>query len=111
MRRHLWLSPLLLALIIADRSQGADPPVSLEGATPSGWLQRWHPTGGWNPYGGGLLYWWPSACFPCNCGPDDYHRKPPPQVCWPAYPPYYTTAPSPSLRPPFDHPAAGTPQR
>ena len=53
-------------------------------------LQRLHPVGGWNPYGGGLLHWWNPHCFPCQCGgPDDYCRKPLPRVCWPPYPPYY----------------------
>ena len=27
-------------------------------------LQRLHPAGGWNPYGGGLLHWWDPHCFP-----------------------------------------------
>jgi hypothetical protein len=52
-------------------------------------LQRLHPVGGWQPYGGGLLHWWDPDCFP-RCGtPDDYCRKPLPRVCWPAYPPFY----------------------
>jgi hypothetical protein len=45
-------------------------------------LQRFHPVGGWNP-GGGLLHWWNPRCFPRWCGPDDYCRKPPPNVCRP----------------------------
>jgi hypothetical protein len=55
-------------------------------------LQRLHPVGGWNP-GGGLLHWWNPHCFPRCGGPDDYCRKPPPRVCWPPYPPWYTGAP------------------
>jgi hypothetical protein len=52
-------------------------------------LQRFHPAGGWNPDGGGLLHWWNPHCFPRYSGPDDYCRKPPPNICWPPYPPYY----------------------
>ncbi len=50
-------------------------------------LKRLRPVGGWNP-GGGLLHWWNPNCFPRWCGPDDYCRKPFPNVCrpycWPA---------------------------
>ena len=57
-------------------------------------LERCAPAGGWFPYGGGLLSWWPQCCFP-HCGaPDDYCRKPLPKVCWPPYSPDYTWAPS-----------------
>ena len=56
-------------------------------------LQRLHPVGGWNPYGGGLLHWWNPHCFPCQTAPDDYCRKPLPRVCWPPYPPYYIWGP------------------
>ena len=52
-------------------------------------LQRFHPVGGWHPDRGGLLHWWNPRCFPRCGGPDDYCRKPPPQVCWPPYPAYY----------------------
>jgi hypothetical protein len=66
-------------------------------------LQRLHPVGGWDPYGGGLLHWWNRHCFPHDCGPDDYCRKPLPKVCWPPYPPSYTWGP-PELN---DHPSQG----
>jgi hypothetical protein len=56
-------------------------------------LKRFHPVGGWHPYGGGLLHWWPHHCFPCCGAPDDYCRKPPPCVCRPHYPPWYTWGP------------------
>ncbi len=45
-------------------------------------LTRLRPVGGWNP-GGGLLHWWDPHCFPRWCGPDDYCRKPFPNVCRP----------------------------
>jgi hypothetical protein len=56
-------------------------------------LKRLAPVGGWNPYGGGLLHWWPAHCFPCNGAPDDYCRKALPHVCWPPYPPYFIQGP------------------
>ncbi len=56
-------------------------------------LQRFHPVGGWNPYGGGLLHWWNPHCSPCQAAPDDYCRKPLPRLCWPHYPGHYTWAP------------------
>jgi hypothetical protein len=64
-------------------------------------LQRVHPVGGWNPYGGGLFHWWNPRCFPRCGGLDAYCRKPLPNVCWPAYPPYYIWAP-PETRQPAD---------
>ena len=58
-------------------------------ASPHG-VERCQPVGGWFPYGGGLLSWWPGCCYP-NCGaPNDYCRKPLPKVCWPPYSPDYT---------------------
>jgi len=57
-------------------------------------LQRWHPVGGWDPYGGGLLRWWNPCCFPHCGGPDDYCRKPFPCVCWPCYPPSFIVVPA-----------------
>jgi hypothetical protein len=56
-------------------------------------LRQLGPVGGWNPYGGGLLRWWPPHCFPCGVAPDDYCRKALPPVCWPPYPPYYIWGP------------------
>src|SRR5713226_8788791 len=52
-------------------------------------LQRFHPVGGWHPDSGGLCHWWNPECFPRCGGPDDYCRKPLPNVCWPPYPPFY----------------------
>jgi len=43
-------------------------------------LQRLHPSGGWNP-GGGLFHWWAPYCLPQACGPNDYCRKPFPNLC------------------------------
>jgi hypothetical protein len=73
------------------------PALGGEGGDPQGFqqhfLQRVHPLGGWNPYGGGLLHWWNPHCFPCQVAPDDYCRKPLPRVCSPAYPRFYVWGP------------------
>jgi hypothetical protein len=91
MRRHMWIGAFLTILSAGGRGLGGEPrccePVR------DGFLQRWHPVGGWAPYGGGLLRSWNPHCFP-RCGaPDDYCRKPLPRVCWPAYPSYYIGGP------------------
>src|SRR5215813_10291627 len=91
MRRYGWIGALLLTLVAASQGLGGEP--SCCPPPPGSLLQRWHPVGGWDPYGGGLLHWWPSHCFP-RCGAsDDYCRKPLPRVCWPPYPPYYIWGP------------------
>jgi hypothetical protein len=87
MRRLVWIGALVLATVVLGRARGADPH-PCEPAE-GGWLKNWHPVGGWDPYGGGLLHWWNPHCFPCAGGPDDYCRKTIPCVCWPPYPPYF----------------------
>src|SRR5437870_6603946 len=91
MRRHMWIGVFLTILIAGGRAVGGEPRYSepAQGSI----RQRWHPVGGWHPYGGGLLHWWDPHCFPCQGGPDDYCRKPLPRVCWPPYPPYYIWGP------------------
>jgi hypothetical protein len=84
MRRHVWAAALVLVALAAGRGVGGDPPPSP--AAPACWWQRVRPAGGWHPYGGGLLHWWDPLCFPRGGGPDDYCRKPLPDVCWPAVP-------------------------
>src|SRR5262249_9761486 len=69
---------------LAAERQSAEPPqpaleviLEPEGARAGGkhsccpppeehFLKRIHPVGGWHPYGGGLLHWWPPHCFPCG---------------------------------------------
>jgi hypothetical protein len=91
MRTLQWIGAVLLILIAGGRGMSGEskccPP------EPEGILERFHPGGGWFPYGGGLLHWWPRCCFPCCGGPDDYDRKKLPKVCWPGYPPYYIWGP------------------
>ncbi len=91
MKSQIATWTLVLSLIATGRALGGDreycppPEHSL--------CKRVCPVGGWNPYGGGLLHWWKRDCFPRCGGPDDYCRKPCPNVCWPAYPPYYIWGP------------------
>ncbi|HEY7312039.1 MAG TPA: hypothetical protein VH643_21930 [Gemmataceae bacterium] len=91
MKIHRGIIVLLLTLFASGRSISGEAPC----CEPPGEsiLQRFHPVGGWHPYGGGLLHWWPQHCFPCGGGPDDYCRKPLPRVCWPPYPSYYIWGP------------------
>lgn len=91
MRRHMWVLAFAVALLTSSQGLGTEPGC----CEPSldGFLSRIGPLGGWHPYGGGLLHWWPPHCFPCCGAPDDYCRKPLPRVCWPPYPAYYQWGP------------------
>jgi hypothetical protein len=101
MRRQVGIWVLGIGLV-ASASALAGDPVYWAPPPQGHFLQRVHPVGGWHPYGGGLLHWWNPHCFPQCGGPDDYCRKPPPSVCWPPYPPYYTWGP-PLVGPPCGH--------
>jgi hypothetical protein len=104
MRHSVWIGTLVVALAAVGQGLGAEP--SCGESSPECCLKRWGPAGGWHPYGGGLLHWWPRDCFPCGGAPDDYCRKPLPTVCWPPYPPFYTWGP-PEICYPHGHcPAA-----
>ena len=84
MRSHVRMWAIVLSLVATGQAIGED-----REPREQHFLRRLHPVGGWHPDGTGLLHWWDSHCFPrCN-GPDDYCRKPPPNVCWPPYPRYY----------------------
>jgi hypothetical protein len=61
-------------------------------------LKRFHPVGGWHP-AGGFLHWWDPHCFPQWCGPDDYCRKPFPNVCRPSICPSSALGGSPGRYP------------
>jgi hypothetical protein len=98
MRRQAWSGAVLLALSAAGWACGGEPPCSEPRSACA--LQQLAPAGGWFPYGGGLLRWWPRHCFPECGGPDDYCRKPLPRVCWPPYPPYYIWGPPETCPPP-----------
>jgi hypothetical protein len=84
MRIPVLAAALALALMAAGRELRAGPP-ACEPPEPC-FLDRLRPVGGWHPYGGGLVHWWPRHCFVCGGFPDDYCRKPLPRVCWPPCP-------------------------
>ncbi len=91
MKRQAWIGVALLALLAAGWAGGGEPPCREPRPPCPPW--RLAPAGGWFPYGGGLLHWWPPNCFPHGGAPDDYCRKSLPRVCWPPYPPYYLWGP------------------
>jgi hypothetical protein len=92
MKREVQTGAVLLTLLAAGWAFGEEPTCA---ESHSAWsLGRVAPVGGWFPYGGGLLHWWPQNCFPCTGAPDDYCRKSLPRVCWPPYPPFYIWGPS-----------------
>jgi hypothetical protein len=90
MRHYTWIGGVIGALLAYSAALSAEP---CRQPPRSYFLNRLAPTGGWEPYGGGLIRWWPRHCFPCCGAPDDYCRKPLPRVCLPAYPPFYTWGP------------------
>jgi len=92
-----WALALVLALGACNQAIGGDHGRT-EAARPH-LFQRFRPAGGWHPDGGGLWHWWNPYCFPRCGGPDDYCRKPPPNLCRPTYPPFYIGA-TPELRHP-----------
>jgi hypothetical protein len=85
-----WVGAFLFLALIAGRALGRETPCC---EPAQDFPARIAPVGGWHPYGGGVLHWWPRHCFPCCGGPDDYCRKKLPPVCWPPYPPYYIYGP------------------
>ena len=107
MRRQAWIGAVLLTLFATGWASGDEPPCCESRL--ACFLQRLGPAGGWFPYGGGLLHWWPQHCFPRSGAPDDYCRKPLPKVCWPPYPPYYTWGPPEVCCPQTNCRQVGTP--
>jgi len=97
MRGPGWMGAVRLGLVAAGGvlAPPCCPPPE------DGLLQRVCPVGGWFPYGGGLLGWWPCHCFPRWGDPDDYCRKPLPPVCRPPYPSFYSWGPPQG---PVEHP-------
>jgi hypothetical protein len=97
MRTPHWIGVFLLTLVATGQGFGSEPRCCGEPAQ-EGFLRRFGPAGGWNPYHDGL-HWLPRHCFPCRAAPDDYDRKKLPKVCWPPYPPYYIWGPPASCAP------------
>ena len=88
MRSHVPTLVLVLTVATFSRVLAGDSSHGESSQQP--FLDRFHPVGGWHPYGGGLTHWWNPHCFPCQSAPDDYCRKPLPRVCSPAYLPFYS---------------------
>lgn len=91
MKRHQLIAACLVSLIAVVPARSGE--LSCCPPPQESFWRRFSPAGGWFPYGGGLVHWWPRHCFPCNGVPDDYCRKKLPRVCWPPYPPYYRFGP------------------
>ncbi len=96
MKRQAWIGIALLALLGGSGVSAGELPCGQPGP---GSQKQVGPAGGWFPYGGGLLGWWNPHCFPCGGAPDDYCRKELPNVCRPAYPPWYFWVSSPACCP------------
>jgi len=93
MKAQRWIAGFLFVLLTAGLGISGEP-------APKGFLDCLAPAGGWHPYGGGLLHWWPKHCFPHCGGPDDYCRKSLPCVCWSAYPASVTSGAAEKCDPP-----------
>lgn len=96
MKRQLWIAVGVVALIGGGGELRAEPSCC---PPQDDYLKRLAPAGGWCPYGGVLLRWWPRCCFPRSGAPDDYCRKPLPRICWPPYPSYYIWGPPGTCHP------------
>jgi hypothetical protein len=81
MRSKLKLSAIMLAALTCTQAHAGEPGDG-EAQQPH-FFQRLRPKGGWNPDGRGMFHWWNPNCYPRTCGPDDYCRKPMPNVCRP----------------------------
>jgi hypothetical protein len=91
MKSQALIWAVVLAAITCAPTRGGEPP---DGQTHRPhFFRRLAPVGGWNPDGGGLFHWWNPRCFPRSCGPDDYCRKPMPNVCRPCPPSSFGTDP------------------
>jgi hypothetical protein len=99
MRFQAGIGATAITLIAVAGAKGGD--YGVHEPSRSHFLHRIGPVGGWNP-GGGLFHWWDKRCFSQPCGPDDYCRKPFPNVCrYPIAPAWIVPGqpPAPSLTP------------
>jgi hypothetical protein len=97
MKTQITLVTIALAVITNTQARAGEPGDS-ESHRPH-FLGRLRPVGGCNPDGRGLFHWWNPHCFPRSCGPDDYCRKPMPNVCRPSAPTYDRAFPQPPPQP------------
>lgn len=78
MRRRAVIGAMVIALAATPIVKSGEHVIG-EPSRPH-FFQRLHPSGGYNP-GGGLFHWWDPCCLPQACGPNDYCRKPFPNLC------------------------------
>jgi hypothetical protein len=104
MRNHVKLWTIALTMMTSSQALAGEPG-DWEAQRPH-FFSRLRPKGGWNPDGRGMFHWWNPNCYPGWCGPDDYCRKPTPNVCRPcspapvpAYPPPPPAIPAPPFSP------------
>ncbi len=83
MKYHVRLCTALLTALVCVQAYAGDPGDG-EVDRPH-FFGRLKPKGGWNPDGRGMFHWWNPDCYPSFCGPDDYCRKPMPNVCRPRF--------------------------
>lgn len=83
MKNHVRLCTALLTALVCIQAYAGDPGDG-EVYRPH-FFGRLKPRGGWNPDGRGIFHWWNPDCYPNFCGPDDYCRKPMPNVCRPRF--------------------------
>jgi hypothetical protein len=97
MRMQITLGAIAVALMMPTQARAGEPGDAQ--AHKSHFLGRLRPVGGCNPDGRGLFHWWNPNCFPRSCGPDDYCRKPMPNVCRPWALSYAGAYPQPQTQP------------
>jgi hypothetical protein len=97
MKSQVAIWTLVLNFIACGLGKGGEP--SYDETTPHHFGQRFRPSGGWHPYGGGL-HWWNPDCFDWHGLPDDYCRKPLPRLCRPCPPAHPLWVPSDNARVP-----------
>jgi hypothetical protein len=100
MKRHARLWAALLTATMCAAAHAGDT-VDEDNQHPN-FFARLKPRGGWNPDGRGIFHWWNPHCYPRSCAPDDYCRKPMPNLCRPFLNASY--APSAPFSPPVSHP-------
>ena len=99
MKNHVRLAAIMLAMTTLAQTRAGGPD-DWEAQQRPHFFGRIGPRGGWNPDGRGMFHWWNPHCYPRCYGPDDYCRKPWPNVCRPlATPNHPLTAPDAPLTP------------
>jgi hypothetical protein len=97
-RAAIWAVALVAMARVPAIGGEAGPLEYVAEAPRPHFFQRLQPAGGWDPDGRGLIHWWDPGCYPRWCGPDDYCRKPFPNVCRPLLGPGQPGFPVPPSR-------------